>query len=262
VLLAGSLKFEGTLTLQLRGDGRVSMLVAQATSDLTLRGVVQLRQTDAADVDVALAASSDTGDLRALIGNGQMIISVEQGDAPAWQGVVPLDGASLAACLESYFESSEQLSTRFVFAANEQRAAGVLLQKMPGATGEGEAAAAQGQLVWEEAGLLLATLGGGELLAVEPQQLLPRVFAGHDLRLLDGDAVRFACRCSRERVARMLESLGGEEVQGILAEDGEVTVTCEFCKMPYRFDAVDVGRLFAGGASGGGAGAGVPVSVN
>lgn len=244
-LLAGSLKFEGTLTLQLRGGGRVSMLVAQATSELTIRGVAHLRE--AAEVAAGEVGGSREADFQALVGGGQLVITVEQGSAQAWQGVVPLDGADLAGCLERYFEVSEQLPTRVVLAADERRAAGVLLQKLPGASGSGEAEDAQRQQVWEEAGMLLSTLGGAELLATDAQPLLQRLFAGHDLRLFEGDTVRFACRCSRERVARMLESLGREEVEGILADEGEVTVTCEFCKKPYRFDAVDAARLFLPG---------------
>ncbi|MDR2216086.1 MAG: Hsp33 family molecular chaperone HslO, partial [Nevskiaceae bacterium] len=146
-------------------------------------------------------------------------------------------------------------------AADEQRAAGVLLQKMPGAADAGEAGDMQRQQAWEEAGLLLATLGGAELLSTPAQPLLQRVFSGHDLRLFEGDAVRFACRCSRERVAKMLASLGREEVQAILAEEGEVTVTCEFCKQPYRFDAVDAPRLFAA-EFGGAMNADPPSSLN
>jgi molecular chaperone Hsp33 len=237
-LLAGSMKFDGTLTLQLRGGGKVSMLVAQATSGLTLRGMVQLRQSDA-----EIASSAD--DFHALVGSGQMLISVERTGAPAWQGVVPLDGANLAACLEHYFESSEQLPTRFVLAADGERAVGLLLQKMPGASGAGEAEQVQRQQVWEESGALLLTIGEAELLATPAQILLQRVFAAHDLRLLEGQRLRFACQCSRERVARMLGTLGREELQQIRAGEGEATVVCEFCKQGYRFDAVDLAQLMA-----------------
>jgi molecular chaperone Hsp33 len=240
-LLAGSLKFDGTLTLQLRGGtGRVSMLVAQATSSLTLRGVAHVNE------DESVVAAGE--DLRALVGEGQLVITVEQGGAQNWQGVVALDGADLASCLERYFEVSEQLPTRVVLGADARRATGILLQKLPGTSGTGEAGDALRQQMWEEAGLLLSTLGKEELLALDAQPLLERVFAGHVVRLFDGDAVRFACRCRRERVARMLESLGREEIEGILAEQGGVTVTCEFCKKPYTFDAVDAAQLFAGDA--------------
>lgn len=170
---------------------------------------------------------------------------MEQGsEAPPWQGVVPLDGPSLAGCLENYFLVSEQLPTAIVLAADEHHAAGLLLQKLPAPADEGEVAAAGTQDLWEEATALLATLRSAELLALDPQQLLSSLFGAHDLRLFEGEPVRFDCRCDRERVAAMLRGLGRAEVESIVAEQGAVTVTCEFCRKPYRFDAVDAARLF------------------
>ena len=157
---------------------------------------------------------------------------------------MPLDGQSLAQCLERYFAVSEQLPTMIVLAANAEGAAGLLLQKLPTPESQGEGAAAAVQDLWEEAAALLGTLGGDELLATEPAELLRRLFGSHDLRLFDGEPVRFACRCSRERVASMLRGLGAAEVDSIIAEQGAVTVTCEFCQRPYRFDGVDAQRLF------------------
>lgn len=240
-LLAGSLKFDGTLTLQLRGGtGAVSMLIAQATSRLTLRGVAHVAEGRSAE------ASREGADLGALVGAGQLVITVEQGEgAQPWQGIVPLESGSLARCLEQYFEVSEQLPTHVRLGADANGAAGLLLQKLPSPPGAGEAADARHQALWEEAGLLVATIGRDELLSLPPQTLLERVFAEHTLRLFEGGALRFACRCSRERVAAMLQSLGQAEVDSILAEEGAVTVTCEFCRKPYRFDAVDSAQLFA-----------------
>jgi molecular chaperone Hsp33 len=235
-LLAASLKFTGTLTLQLTGgSGRVTMLIAQATDLGTLRGV--------AHVD---AASTDTGEtFQQLIGGGRLVVTVEQGaGVEPWQGVVPLDGGSLAACLENYFLVSEQLPTCIVLAADAQHAAGLLLQKLPAPAELGEGQAAAVQDVWEEATALLRTLTTAELLDCDAAELLRRLFGNRDLRLFEGEPVRFACRCSRERVAAMLQGMGQEEVASIIAELGAVTVTCEFCQQPYRFDAVDAERLF------------------
>jgi molecular chaperone Hsp33 len=235
-LLSASLKFSGTLTLQLGGGrGPVAMLVAQATDKRTVRGVAHLGE----------APMPDPPEFAALIDGGRMVVSVEQGgDAPPWQGVVPLEGRSLAGCLENYFLVSEQLPTAIVLAADEQYAAGLLLQKLPAPAGEGEVAAAGTQDLWEEATALLATLRPAELLAFDSQPLLTNLFGAHDLRLFEGEPVRFACRCDRERVAAMLRGLGKQEVDSILAEQGAVTVTCEFCRQPYRFDAVDAASLF------------------
>jgi molecular chaperone Hsp33 len=241
-LVAASLKFTGTLTMQLTGSaGAVSMLVAQATDQRTLRGVAH----------VAGDAAGRGAKFRDQIDGGRMMVSVEQGEGVApWQGIVPLEGDSLAECLGHYFEVSEQLPTVLVLAASGEAAAGLLLQKLPAPEGQGEAAAAGAQDLWEEATALLATLGPDELLSVGPDVLLRRLFGAHDLRLFDAEPVRFACRCNRERVAGLLRGLGSDEVESILAEQGAVTVTCEFCQKPYRFDAVDAAQLFLISASG------------
>jgi molecular chaperone Hsp33 len=235
-LIAASLKFSGTLTLQLSGGkGPVSMLVAQATDAGALRGVAH-----------AEAASEDSAPaFQALVGGGRLVVSLEQGDgAVPWQGVVPLEGQNLASCLESYFAVSEQLPTAMFLAADMSHAAGLLLQKLPAPPAQGESEAAAVQDVWEEATILLATLKADELLAWDVDELLRKLFGGRDLRLFDGEPVRFACRCSRGRVAAMLAGMGKAEVDSIIAEQGAVTVTCEFCRKPYRFDAVDAARLF------------------
>jgi molecular chaperone Hsp33 len=236
-LFSASLKFKGTLTLQLEGStGPVSMLVAQATDTRTLRGVAHVAD------DAGELAGDSLGD---LVKEGRLVVSVEQGGgANPWQGVVPLEGATLAACLERYFAVSEQLPTMIVLAASADAAAGLMLQKLPAPPLQGEGAAAAVQDLWEEAAALLGTLGADELLACEPQELLHRLFGAHDLRLFDAEPVTFACRCSRERVASMLRGLGQAEVDSIIAEQGAVTVTCEFCQRPYRFDVVDAQRLF------------------
>lgn len=234
-LLSASLKFTGTLTLQLGGSsGPVSMLVAQATDTRTLRGVVHV-------TDEAVAADAS---FPLLIQGGRLVVSVEQGGgAQPWQGIVPLDGASLARSLEKYFAASEQLPTAIVLAANEYEAGGLLLQMLPAPAGS-EASAASARDLWEEVTAMMATIGVQELLNCDPEELLGNLFAGHDVRLFEGEPVRFACRCDRERVAGMLRGLGRAEVESIVAEQGAVTVTCEFCRKPYTFDAVDAAALF------------------
>jgi molecular chaperone Hsp33 len=240
-LLANSLKFTGTLTLQLAGgQGRVSMLVAQAADTGSLRGFAH---TDA-------AADSAGDSFQDLIGGGRLVVSVERGDGVVpWQGVVPLEGKTLSASLESYFAVSEQLPTVILLAADAAQAGGLLLQKLPApeALGEGEAAGVQD--VWEEVTALLRTLRPEELLAWNVDELLRKLFGNRDLRLFDGEPVHFACHCSRERVAGMLQGIGKPEVDSIIEEQGAVTVTCEFCQKPYRFDAVDATQLFLAGST-------------
>lgn len=235
-LLAGSLKFQGTLSLQLRGgEGGITMLIAQSTDSLGVRGVVHQDE----------GASAPDASFHDLTHGGQLVVTVERGSAIApWQGIVPLDGASLAACLESYFAVSEQLPTAMVLAADAHGAAGLLLQKLPTPASAGEGEEARIHDIWEEAVLRLRTLHRDELLRLDAQVVLQRLFSNESLRLFDGEPVRFSCRCDRERVGAMLKGLGREEADSIIAEQGAVTVTCEFCQRPYRFDAVDVQQLF------------------
>ena len=233
VLLAATLKFQGTLTLQLAGSGCLGLLVAQCTHDFRLRGVARVDSTPTAD-----------SGFRALVGDGRLTVTIESEERAArYQGIVPLEGATLAASLENYFASSEQLPTHLALIADAQGAAGLLLQKLP-APASGEALAAEAQGVWEdlEAGML--RLPRELLLHGAVDATLRSVFAAHDCRLYEAQPVRFECRCSAGRVASMLRSLGREELQSVLAEQGAVRVTCEFCQRQYRFDAIDVDGLF------------------
>lgn len=234
-LLAASLKFEGTLTLQIAGAGPLKMLVAQSTHDLAVRALARLND----DARVEGCAFHE------LVGQARLTVTVDAtGAGNSWQGVVPLTGDSLAHCIEAYFAGSEQLPTGVVLAADEHRVAGLLLQKLPSPAQAGEATQGRVQELWDEAGLMMRTLHTRELLDTEPQELLTRLFGDHELRLFGSQPVRFRCRCSPERVGGMLRSLGEQEVREVLAEQGAVTVTCEFCQRPYRFDAIDVEQLF------------------
>ncbi len=244
VLLASTLKFDGELTLQLQGSGAVRLLVAQCTHDFRVRGVARYAVERVAD------------DFPALVGDGQMAVTVESNrNAARYQGIVPIEGAGLASCLEHYFTQSEQLPTAVRLAAADAVSGGLLLQRVPGTGGTGaddaqaEAArVAEAQRTYDAAGASLAGIGADELLLRPAEELVQRCVPGLDLRLHAAQHVRFECRCSVERVSGMLRSLGEPEIRDVLAEQGAVTVTCEFCHRPYRFDAVDVGQLFLGTA--------------
>jgi molecular chaperone Hsp33 len=239
LLLAATLKFQGTLTLQLAGDGLVNLLVAQCTHDFVIRAVAR-----------ADAISDGPVSFRQLVGDGRLTVTIEAEERSArYQGIVSLQGASLAECLENYFATSEQLPTRIALAADASSTAGVLLQKIPGASAEGEAQAAVSQAVWEDLQPRVATLDATLLLRGSAEQVLSQVCAEHDCRLFQGSPVRFACRCSEGRVAGLLRSLGPDEMRSILAEQGAVTVTCEFCGRPFRFDSIDVEQLFTEGTN-------------
>ena len=248
VLLAATLKFSGTLTLQLQGNGAVKLLVAQCTHDFRLRAVANF---DDAAVQGVQMESQGGAAFRRLVGTeGRVIVTIESEEKNTrYQGIVPLTGASLAESLETYFASSEQLPTRVLLAADGERGVGFLVQKLPDPADADEADVKE---VWDEAQRGIEQLSTTDLLLRPLEELLERGFAEHDMRLFQGTPVQFECRCSQGRVSNLLRALGPVEVRDVIKEQGTVTVTCEFCHRPYRFDAVDVEALFADGTDEGG----------
>ncbi|WP_018232610.1 Hsp33 family molecular chaperone HslO [Thioalkalivibrio thiocyanodenitrificans] len=227
-LLSATIKFEGSLILQVTGNGPLNLLVVQAGAHGTVRGLARWR------------SEVPDADLSAQFGDGRMVITIDPGEGrERYQGVVPLEGSSLSEALEGYFTRSEQLPTRLWLAADGQRAAGLLLQALPGEQRDPDA--------FDRAVILADTVADEELLEWPVETLLHRLYHEEDVRLLEGGPVSFRCGCSRERVADMLRNLGRAEVEGILADDGVVEVHCEFCNAGYRFDAVDAEQLFAEG---------------
>ena len=250
VLLATTLKFNGTLTLQLQGNGAVRLLVAQCTHDFRLRAVANF---DDVAVERATTESDGGAAFRRLVGTeGRVIVTIESDEKGSrYQGIVPLSGDSLADSLETYFASSEQLPTRVLLAADSERGVGVLVQKLPDPANADESDMKE---VWEDAQRGIERLSTTDLLLRPVEELLERGFAAHDMRLFKGSPVQFECRCSQGRVSSLLRALGADEVRDVLKEQGAVTVTCEFCHRPYRFDAVDVEALFADVDAAGGEG--------
>lgn len=231
-LIAATLKFDGSLILQINGSGPLHLLVVQATGSRALRGLARYR------------GAVPAGDLKEVFGaNARMVITLDPGAGrERYQGVVELVGGHLGAALDEYFRRSEQLPTRVWLAADAEQAAGLLLQGMPAADGT---SAAPDSEDWTRASLLGETVTPAELLGLPASELLLRLFHEEGIRLLEGQAMRFGCTCSRERVEGMLRGLGAAEVRETLAEQGEIEVTCEFCNAQYRLDAVDTEALFA-----------------
>jgi len=234
VLLAATLKFDGTLTLQLQGQGLVKLLVAQCTHDFKVRAMARHDPI------------GDTAGFRSLAGEGQIVVTVEANDrASSYQGVVPITGDSLAECLEAYFVQSEQLPTRVLLASTPGVISGMLVQRVPGEGGKKMSIdPAELESAWMKADLAMEALTPPELLADDIETRLVRMFGADEVRVFTGHAVVHECRCSRERVGTMLRSLGAEEIRSVIEEQGAVTVTCEFCQRPYKFDAIDVEQLF------------------
>ena len=249
LLLAATLKFKGTLTLQLQGNGAVGLLVAQCTHDFRYRALAR-SQGDG-------AATSLTPEVfRWLVGEeGRLTVTIEAEERELrYQGVVPLTGHSLAACLEEYFASSEQLPTRVRLAADAQHAAGLLVQRLPGSGGvAADSADDEAGTAWADAQASLEAVTAADLLHFTGEELLLQDFRQHDVRVFAGEPVRFECRCTPERVGSMLRGLGEAEVREVLQEQGAVTVTCDFCNRPYEYDAAAVEALFAAGNGGQGA---------
>lgn len=243
-LLASTLKFEGLLSLQLRGEGPMHLMLVECSDGLAMRAVARFRDVP------------DSRDLRILSGGGTLTVTIETGEqASRYQGIVPLSGASMGDCLRHYFEQSEQLPTRLWLRADEESVSGLLLQRLPvnarpaGVKESGSGGVREEEIedAWRRVQLVTETVTAGELARLEDRELLRRLFPGDDLRMFEPAPVYFRCRCSRERVGDMLRALGREEVDSVLAEFGHVEVRCEFCSRAYRFDLVDAAALFAPG---------------
>jgi molecular chaperone Hsp33 len=226
LLLTATLKLEGSLILQAQGEGPIRTLVAQATHQGTVRGLARW------DGEI------EQGDLRRLFGNGHLALTINAKNRDRYQGIVPLEGAGIGAALEGYFASSEQLPSRFWLAVSEKRAVGMMLQRLPGQTEDEDD--------WNRAVILADTVQPHELLQQSTPDLLRRLFHEEDLRLFEPEPVAFRCGCSRTRVADNLRALGRHEIDDIIADQGEIEVTCEFCNRGYRFDTVDARSLFTG----------------
>jgi molecular chaperone Hsp33 len=232
-LLAATLKFEGSIILQLQGKEAVKLIVVECTSEQTLRATAKWDEKR----DGEFHADAGLADL--LGANGRFAITLVPGEGrQSYQGVVEIDPAGVAASLERYMQNSEQLETRLWLVASDERAAGLLLQKLPAREEPDEDS-------WNRATKLAETVTAPELLSLSVRTLLHRLYHQEDIRLFEPRPVSFRCSCSGERVAAMLRMLGHAEVRSIIEERDTVEVTCEFCNRAYRYDSVDAEQLFA-----------------
>ena len=251
VLMQANIQFNGALVLQMSGDGPVKLAVVEVQPELSFRATAMV----VAEVPVGAR-------LEALLnpqGQGRCVITLDPKDRlpgqQPYQGVVPLHGdqreplQEVSQVLEHYMLQSEQLDTRLVLAADDEVAAGLLIQRLP-VEGQGNLGADRNEDLiglsdaYNRISLLAATLTREELLTLTPEQVMHRLFWEETLRVFEPITPRFACTCSRQRVHNMLVGLGREESEELIAERGLVEVGCEFCGLRYRFDAVDVGEMF------------------
>ncbi|MDD5411746.1 MAG: Hsp33 family molecular chaperone HslO [Methylobacter sp.] len=225
VMLSATVKFKGSMILQAQGDGDIKTLVAQATDDRKIRGLVRSNENVSA------------GTLENMFGQGRLVLTIESDNASPYQGIVPLQGANLAAALQTYFEQSEQLRTRLWLFANETHAVGLLLQELP----------AQESYVadWGRIEILANTVTEQELLELDCEHILHRLFHEEKVRLFEAEPVEFKCACSRPKIEGALRALGRTELENILQERGAIEVNCEFCSEQYSFDKIDVENLLS-----------------
>lgn len=249
LLMHSNIKFDGALILQLHGDGPLKLAVAEISADLSFRATAQV-----------VGEVVDDARLPQLVNNGgRCAITLDARDRPTgtmpYQGIVPLHGdegeplLALSEVIEHYMLQSEQLDTRLVLAANDDMAAGLLLQRMPrGGVGNLGGERDEDRIGLDEDFNRIAHLGASltrkELLSLDADTILRRLFWQEDLRRFEARAVGFRCTCSRERVQSMLLGLGREELDDILAERGHIEVGCDFCGLQYHFDNIDVGGMY------------------
>lgn len=232
-LLTATLKFEGDITVQLQGDGPVRLMVINGNNNQQMRGVARI------DDDVKAGSS-----LQEMIGNGFMVITITPEKGERYQGIVALDGESIAACIDSYFKQSEQLPTRvFIrsgFHNGKPAAAGMLLQVLPASEQHSaEHTAEHFNLLTQ----LTHTIKAEELFSLDTKEILHRLYHEEDVTLYDPQSVEFRCTCSRERCEDTLVTLSKEDVTHLLQEQGNIDMECEYCGTHYIFTESDINNI-------------------
>ncbi|GAB3553464.1 Hsp33 family molecular chaperone HslO [Noviherbaspirillum agri] len=241
-LLSANLKFNGMLVMQVHGDGPIRLLVVECDSELHLRATAKIAPD---------AAIPDNATLKQLVnahGNGRFVITLDPkekfpGQQP-YQGIVPLDGDSVAVVIENYMLRSEQLDTKLWIAADQNVSRGLLLQKLPKEGGIGAPVADDAES-WNHVVTLASTLRNEEMLSTDINTLLRRLFWEETIRIFEPRHPTFQCSCTREKVGNMLLMLGKAEVDSALDELGKLAINCDFCGQHYEFDKVDCAQLFA-----------------
>ncbi|WP_199449574.1 Hsp33 family molecular chaperone HslO [Vibrio harveyi] len=228
-LLTATLKFEGSITIQLQGDGPVSLAVINGDHDQKIRGVARW------EGDIAEDAS-----LHDMMGKGYLVITIEPKKGERYQGVVDLEGETLADVIEGYFANSEQLKTRLWIRTGEhegkKHAAGMMIQVMPDGTGTPED--------FEHLEQLTATVKNEELFTLPANELLYRLYNQDSVRLYEPQPVEFHCGCSRERSGAAIITVDKTEIYDILAEEGSISLHCDYCGTSYTFDEPEITELY------------------
>lgn len=239
VLLSSSLKMQGVMVLQLQSKGALKLLVVECNSDLKLRATAKWD----ASLFAAQAAKMQNITFAELALIGQFVITLDPTEGESYQGIVPIEGNTIAEMLQNYMLRSQQIDTSLWLHCDGENAAGMLLQKLPNVAQYDPSF--QDFDVWNRVNHLAHTLTNQELQNLAPASLLTRLFTEEDMRLFDAKQTQFFCSCSKVKVGDMLRMLGVDEVNSILTEQGNIDVNCDFCNKHYAFDAVDATGLFA-----------------
>lgn len=239
-LLTANLKFNGTIIMQIHGDGPVRLMVVECDAQMRLRATAKFAE------DITIPDDATLTDLVNAGGEGRFAITLDPNDKmpgqQAYQGIVPLDGDDVATVIENYMLRSEQLDTKLWLASDEHVSRGLLLQKLP--TEGGIQTPDVDVEAWERLSMLGNTLRKEELLTTDIETLMYRLFWEETVRVFEPQHPEFFCSCSREKVGNMLKMLGAEEVEAALAAEGNLDIHCDFCSQHYRFDPVDCAQLF------------------
>lgn len=246
-LLSANLKFNGSIVMQIHGDGPVRLLVVECDAALRMRATAKL------DPSAEIADDASLAQMFNVHGKGRFVITLDPADKipgqQPYQGVVPLVGEDMATVIENYMLRSEQMDTRLWLAADDKVARGLLLQKLPRHSGAEDqtrqATEAEDLETWNRAVMLGQTLKREEMLTTDIATLLNRLFWEETIRVFDPAHPQFHCSCNREKVGNMLKMLGQPEIESALAELGELGINCDFCGKHYAFDKVDCAQLFA-----------------
>jgi molecular chaperone Hsp33 len=228
-LLTATLKMEGKVSLQLQGGEGLKLLLVECTHDMNLRGVAHPGETCEPD-------------FASIVKGGQMIITIAPSKGQRYQGIVPLESDSLAQCIAAYFEQSEQLSTRLYLYADNDHAAGFLLQQMPASEQEQESE----DDTWTHLITLADTLKSDEALNLSHQEVIHRLYHEESIRMFDPAIVHFKCECSQARCEASLTTVSIDELMDIIQQESQINMTCDFCLTEYVFDENDVKRIHSG----------------
>jgi len=228
-MLTALLKFEGDIAVQLQGEGPMPLAVVNGNDQQQLRGVARV------------VGEITTSDLTELFNNkGYMVITITPKQGERYQGIVALDKPTLSECLESYFMQSEQLKTHFWLRVDDQHAAGIMLQALPSDEDQAQASADD----YSHLHQLTATIKDQELFELDATDILNRLYHQEEVRVFEPQSLSYVCTCSRDRTEGAIISIGREEAESILSEQGHIEMNCDYCNSSYRFSASDVAKLF------------------